>query len=92
MKSLVYGVPMILIPIPDHPEQYSNARRAESLGVAKVIDQSKINSKTLDSAIAHLLTKRGYRDNAKKIQKSAASLIAVETACDLIERLAAARI
>jgi UDP:flavonoid glycosyltransferase YjiC (YdhE family) len=92
MKSLVYGVPMILIPIPDHPEQYSNARRAESLGVAKVIDQNKINSKTLDSAIAYLLAKRRYRENAKKIQKSVSSLNAVETACDLIEHLAAARI
>ena len=69
MKSLVHGVPMILVPIPDHTrKQYSNAKRAEFLGVAKVIDQNKVNADTLDSALVDVLTEKRYKKSAKKIQ------------------------
>jgi UDP:flavonoid glycosyltransferase YjiC (YdhE family) len=89
MKSLVYGKPMILIPIPDHTEQYGNARRAESLKVARIIDQSNLNSDTLDIALNELLTKPDYHRNAKRVQKSASSMQAIKIACDLVENFAA---
>jgi UDP:flavonoid glycosyltransferase YjiC (YdhE family) len=90
MKSIVYGKPMILVPIPDHTEQYANARRAEVLGIAKVIDQNKLSSRTLDSAISDLLSDENYRKEARRIQKSVSSMQAVKIACDLIEDLASA--
>ena len=88
MKSLVYGKPMILIPIPDHTEQYGNARRAEALSVAKVIDQSKLTSTTLDIALNELLRDPDYERNAKRIQRSVASMQAIRIACDLVENTA----
>ncbi len=89
MKSLVYGKPMILVPIPDHTEQYGNARRAESLKVARIIDQSNLNSDTLDIALNELLTKPDYHRNAKRVQKSVSSMQAIKIACDLVENFAA---
>ena len=80
---------MILIPIPDHTEQYGNARRAESLKVARIIDQSNLNSDTLDIALNELLTKPDYHRNAKRVQKSASSMQAIKIACDLVENFAA---
>jgi UDP:flavonoid glycosyltransferase YjiC (YdhE family) len=88
MKSLAYGKPMLLIPIPDHTEQYGNARRAESLHVAKVLDQGSLDSATLDSSLQELL--RGqYGKHAAKISESVSSLNAVQIACHIIENLAA---
>ncbi len=85
MKSLVYGKPMILVPIPDHTEQYGNARRAEALGVARVIDQTKLNSATLDSALNKVLTDPEYSRNAKRVQENVTSMRAIKIACDLVE-------
>jgi UDP:flavonoid glycosyltransferase YjiC (YdhE family) len=84
MKSLVYGKPMILIPIPDHTEQYGNARRAISLQVAQVIDQNRLNRQTLESAINGVLEHSEYRVHSVEIMRSAASMQAINTACDTI--------
>jgi UDP-N-acetylglucosamine--N-acetylmuramyl-(pentapeptide) pyrophosphoryl-undecaprenol N-acetylglucosamine transferase len=88
MKSIVYGKPMILVPIPDHTEQYTNARRAEVLGIAKVIDQNKLSSRALNSAIDDILSDADYRKEARRIQKNVSSTQAVKIACDFIEDLA----
>jgi len=90
MKSIVYGKPMILVPIPDHTEQYTNARRAEALSIAKIIDQNKLDCRSLDSALSDLLSNKEYRKNARRIQRSVSSMQAVKIACDLIEDLASA--
>jgi len=87
MKSLVYGKPMILIPIPDHTEQYGNSRRAVSLHVAEMIDQSKLTSDTLGSAIERILQDRQYKANSMHLREAATSLNAVSAACDAIASL-----
>jgi len=87
MKSLTYGKPMLLIPIPDHTEQYGNSKRAESMGVAKVLDQNKVNFRKLDTLLQQLL-KGDYNKNAIKVGKIASSLNAVQVACNIIENYA----
>jgi len=88
MKSLSYGKPMILVPIPDHTEQYSNARRAVSLHVAVMIDQDKLNIETLRMAVEGILGSDEYRTNSQRVMEAAASIHAVATACDLVMGLA----
>ncbi len=88
MKSLAYGKPMILIPIPDHTEQYGNARRAVQLHVAKIIDQSRLDSTTLESAINSILSDHTYEQNSVEIEQTARSSEAVGAACDVIVSLA----
>ncbi len=88
MKSLVYGKPMILIPIPDHTEQYSNARRARSLNVAEMIDQNKLNTETLRSAIRDILDANRHKMNAVQVGKVASTMRAVADTCNVISSLA----
>ena len=87
MKSLTYGKPMILIPIPDHTEQIGNARRAAQLHVAKVINQNTLNVSTLTSAAEAIMGSETFRKNSVEISRSAGSLNAVVSACDIIEKL-----
>jgi len=87
MKSLVYGKPMVLVPIPDHTEQIGNARRATELHVAKVIDQNALNGKSLKTAIDEILKSNEYRRKAAEISRVAGSIRGIPTACDMIEKL-----
>ncbi len=88
MKSLVHGKPMVLIPIPDHTEQYGNARRARLLHVAEMIDQNRLNSGTLKSAIHKILETDEIRTNSKRIMETAAPMHAIAAACDVISSTA----
>jgi len=87
MKSLTYGKPMILIPIPDHTEQIGNARRAAQLHVAKVIDQKALNVRTLTAAVEDVISSDSFRKGAVEISRSAGTLNSVSSACDIIEQL-----
>jgi UDP-N-acetylglucosamine--N-acetylmuramyl-(pentapeptide) pyrophosphoryl-undecaprenol N-acetylglucosamine transferase len=88
MKSLAYGKPMVLVPIPDHTEQYGNARRAASLHVAEMIDQNMLDHDTLKSKVEKVLESHKYTTNASRIGKEAAAMDAVAMACDIVEGLA----
>ena len=88
MKALVYGKPLILIPIPDHTEQYANAKRATSLKVAQMIDQNSLNADTLGSCIQSILNSDEYKRRTAEISAAASSTHAVSKACDLITQLA----
>jgi UDP:flavonoid glycosyltransferase YjiC (YdhE family) len=88
MKSLTYGKPMVLIPIPDHTEQIGNAQRAAQMHVAKVIDQTALNRDTLTSAVQEIISSESFRRNSAEISSGAKALNAVPLACDIIERLA----
>jgi UDP-N-acetylglucosamine--N-acetylmuramyl-(pentapeptide) pyrophosphoryl-undecaprenol N-acetylglucosamine transferase len=88
MKSLCFGKPMVLIPIPDHTEQYGNARRSSSLHVATMIDQSKLNSGTLKAALDQILSVQDYRSSSVQIMQITGRLHGVSMACDIIESTA----
>ena len=89
MKSLLYGKPMVLVPIPDHTEQYGNARRAASLHVAEMIDQDRLNQSTVAAEVSKVLGNSEYAQSAERISREAASMHAITTACDLVQALAA---
>lgn len=84
MRSMMLGKPMILIPIPDHTEQYGNARRAVALHVAQMIDQHDVSKETLDSMIQTILDSNKYHRNALEIRRLAQSSNAINVACDAI--------
>lgn len=88
MKSLVYGKPIVLVPIPDHTEQYGNARRAAALHVAEMIEQNMLDHDTLKSTVEKMLESDEYIRNASRISKEAAAIDAVAMACDIVEGLA----
>lgn len=62
MQSIAYGKPAVIIPVPNHPEQYGNARRAKQLGVAEALHQRDVDTETLVNAINRM-------NNEEKHQK-----------------------
>ena len=54
-QCMCYGKPMILVPTPSHTEQLSNARQAEKLGVAKIIQQEELNKERLLRDVRQIL-------------------------------------
>jgi UDP:flavonoid glycosyltransferase YjiC (YdhE family) len=87
MKSLLYGKPMVLIPIPDHTEQIGNARRALQLHVARIIDQKVLNGENLQLSIEEILDSNEYRTKTAEISRIAGSMQSIPRACDIIEKL-----
>lgn len=58
MKAIMLGKPMILIPIPDHTEQYGNAKRASELGLAEIVPQREVTTERLLDVTKRLLDSR----------------------------------
>jgi UDP:flavonoid glycosyltransferase YjiC (YdhE family) len=88
MKALSFGKPMVLVPIPDHTEQYGNARRAASLHVAELIDQSSLNAETLNAKLNTVLHDEEYVRNSTQIRREISSTNGLVTACDFVVALA----
>jgi len=55
MQSIGNNKPSIIIPMPRHPEQYGNARRAMDIGVAQAMHQKDVSKESLVRRIEHLL-------------------------------------
>ena len=55
MQSISYGKPSVIIPVPKHPEQYGNARRAVELGVASSMHQRDVSLEHLVKRLDELL-------------------------------------
>ncbi|MEM3590248.1 MAG: UDP-N-acetylglucosamine--N-acetylmuramyl-(pentapeptide) pyrophosphoryl-undecaprenol N-acetylglucosamine transferase [Candidatus Bathyarchaeia archaeon] len=58
MKCISLGKPMILVPTPDHTEQYGNAEKVERLGLGRVLHQKDLSEVALLSIIEDLVGKR----------------------------------
>jgi uncharacterized protein (TIGR00661 family) len=54
MQSISYGKPSLLIPVPNHPEQYGNCRKARELGIAEALHQRDVNLNNLLSSIMRI--------------------------------------
>ncbi len=61
MQSICYGKPSVIIPVPRHPEQYGNARRAMELGVATAMHQRDIDRDSLVAMADKMVGSRRYK-------------------------------
>ncbi len=71
IQSICYQKPSLIIPVPKHPEQYGNARRALALGVAEAVHQRNVNLSSLLMMIDEILDsgkfiKRLHKINSKE--------------------------
>ena len=89
MKAISEGKPSVLIPPPNHTEQANNAKRAEELGVAVVLDQSKLEATTLAEAISTSL--KNNRENARRLSGTLASGSGIQAVVEAVSELAAAQ-
>ena len=60
MQSICYGKPAVIIPVPNHPEQYGNARRAQELGVAHAVHQRNMDRDVLLLLVEEMLGDDSY--------------------------------
>jgi len=89
MKAIMLGKPMILIPIPDHTEQYGNAKRASKLGLAEIVPQREITAERLLDATKRLL--RSPPAGIERLNKHASFTEAIPIAAHQIVALALAK-
>ncbi len=59
-KSILYRKKMLLIPIPDHTEQWNNAHVAERLGIARIIPQEKLTHNILKDAVENSIKRSSH--------------------------------
>ena len=84
-QAICYGKPLALIPTPSQTEQISNAKRAEELGVATILDQRSLTHMSLLTALRKIFL-GSYSERAFEIQKDTAKYNAVETVVKTIKR------
>ncbi|MBS7653539.1 hypothetical protein KEJ43_00490 [Candidatus Bathyarchaeota archaeon] len=89
MQSIHYGKPMILIPTPSHTEQTNNAKRAQEMGIAEVIEQIDVNKENLLKTVNKVLFDNSYKMNVEKIRENTVGMnglkVIVDTIIDVAE-------
>ncbi len=86
MGALAHGLPMLLLPM--GADQPLNARRCEALGVARVLDATRITPATVRDAAAFLLASEEHRCAARRIADEIAAMPGQEEAVALLGNLA----
>lgn len=84
-QSICYGKPSLIVPTPSHTEQQNNARRAEELGVAKVLDQLKLDYDYVLSGVRELFGE-GYVERAERLRRDVSAFDGMEAMVEAIER------
>ena len=87
MKAVSEGKPLVLIPPPNHTEQANNAKRAEELGVAVVLDQSRLDAAMLVEAISRTL--RDNKESALRLSETLGSESGVRAVVEAVSQLVA---
>jgi UDP-N-acetylglucosamine--N-acetylmuramyl-(pentapeptide) pyrophosphoryl-undecaprenol N-acetylglucosamine transferase len=87
-QALCYGKPMILIPTPNHTEQYNNARKVKALGAAELLDQQQLSKENLLKTAEKMLSTDRYAERSKEILEEVGKLDGIETAADIITKAA----
>ena len=67
MQSICYGKPSIIVPTPNHTEQYANARRAKELGFAEALHQEELDRDRLLEVTDSLLSDPKYEERFAEI-------------------------
>jgi len=82
-QCMSYGKPMILVPTPSHTEQLSNAKQAENLKIAKIIQQEELNKEKLLVSIEQLLQSKTH-ERLEEVQNETLKHDGLENAVNTI--------
>lgn len=87
MQSICYGKPSVIIPVPKHPEQYGNARRAMEMGVARAIHQRDVSLDNLVYMVDKIVEKGYYREALDGINSKEKLDMGLEHTIEVIHEL-----
>lgn len=80
-----FGKPCVLIPTPGQSEQEGNARSMESLGAARLIEQAKVDHRTLRDALEDIVSRSAeYARNTARLQDMASKMGGARTIAETI--------
>jgi UDP:flavonoid glycosyltransferase YjiC (YdhE family) len=82
-QCMCYGKPMILVPTPSHTEQLLNAKQAETLGIAKIIQQEELTKEKLLESVKQILDSN-TSERLAEIQREAAKYDGLKNAVETI--------
>ncbi|MGC9345622.1 MAG: UDP-N-acetylglucosamine--N-acetylmuramyl-(pentapeptide) pyrophosphoryl-undecaprenol N-acetylglucosamine transferase [Candidatus Bathyarchaeales archaeon] len=86
-QSMCYGKPMILVPTPSHTEQLNNAKQAEHLGIAKVIEQEELSGESLLRNVKQILETE-IPEKLEQIKEEILEFDGLENAAKIIVEIA----
>lgn len=89
MAAIRYGMPQVLLPI--SADQPTHASICQRLGVAVVLDHTRMQAADIRQAVRTVLADANYQDNTHRLQEEMQALPTVDHAVDLLERLARGR-
>jgi UDP:flavonoid glycosyltransferase YjiC (YdhE family) len=83
MKSLIHGVPMILVPW--DRDQSGSAYRAGQLGTAEITPRDRLTLDSMSQAIDRVFSTDSFQDKSTNVSRRIEEEDSVEMACDLLE-------
>ena len=83
-EAIYFGKPLILIPTPAHSEHQGNAKSAQKMGIAKVIQQEDLNLKILLDAVDEIINDGRILRNVRQAQRFALKINAIKTVLQYI--------
>ena len=78
-QCMCYGKPIILVPTPNHTEQLGNAKQAQNLGIAKVIQQKELTKERLLQNVQQILREENL-ERLENVQREALKYDGLENA------------
>jgi UDP-N-acetylglucosamine--N-acetylmuramyl-(pentapeptide) pyrophosphoryl-undecaprenol N-acetylglucosamine transferase len=70
-----FGKPCVLIPTPGQSEQEGNARNMQKLGAARLLEQSRVDHRTLKDALEHIVSRSAdYARSTSRLKDMAATM------------------
>lgn len=83
-NCIIYGKPMIVIPIENHTEQYANARKVHKLGIGRMAELKNLDRQRLTDGIDTLLTDYSFTSKISSLSKIANRIDGVKYTVDQI--------
>ncbi|MGQ9719305.1 MAG: glycosyltransferase family protein [Nitrososphaerales archaeon] len=81
-QSILFGKPMILIPIINHSEQMSNARKVSKLGIGVSMDERHLTPERLEESV-YLMIENDYKRKAERLRVIAKNFDGVESTLNI---------
>jgi UDP:flavonoid glycosyltransferase YjiC (YdhE family) len=88
LQAICYGKPSILIPTPNHTEQFNNAKKAVKLGVALTIEQDRLCRETLLHGMSRVINENSFLERTQEMMSDVSSYDGLETVTKTIVEVA----
>jgi UDP-N-acetylglucosamine--N-acetylmuramyl-(pentapeptide) pyrophosphoryl-undecaprenol N-acetylglucosamine transferase len=83
-QAILFGKPVVSIPIENHGEQLGNSAKLAELGAGVMIHPKHLNSNDLSDAIEKVLADPGYKKNASELRRRAENLNGIDNIVQVV--------